>query len=128
MGPSEHGGRRRRGGLEDEVVAVVAASSEPLTVAEVRDRLDADLAYTTVMTTLARLSDKAVLQRTPRGRAFAYRLADPAAAAAQQMHAVLEGTARSGGDRSAVLARFVGDLDPSDVPVLEALLRELDGG
>lgn len=37
-----------------------------------RDELDGDLAYTTVMTVLTRLNEKGLTARTARGRAFAY--------------------------------------------------------
>ena len=45
--------RRQRGGLEHEVVAVLAEHGAAMTPGQVRDALAADLAYTTVMTTLA---------------------------------------------------------------------------
>ena len=56
-------GRRARGTLEQEVVAALAAAHEPMTPAQVRDHLGRDLAYTTVMTVLARLSDKGLVTR-----------------------------------------------------------------
>lgn len=40
---------------------------------EVSEELDADLAYTTVMTLLTRLHRKAFLERRPAGRAWTYR-------------------------------------------------------
>src|SRR5439155_1537435 len=66
-------GRRARGTLEQEVVAALAAAHEPMTPAQVRDHLGRDLAYTTVMTVLARLSDKGLVTRERVGRAYAYR-------------------------------------------------------
>ena len=42
------------------------------TVAEVRDRLDADLAYTTVLTILRNLEEKGVVAHTAEGRAHRY--------------------------------------------------------
>jgi predicted transcriptional regulator len=42
------------------------------TVAEVRDRLDADLAYTTVLTILRNLEEKCYVSRVAEGRAHRY--------------------------------------------------------
>jgi len=50
MGP-----RRPLGALEAEILEVLWHSDRALTPAEVLDALDADLAYTTVMTVLGRL-------------------------------------------------------------------------
>jgi len=65
-------GRRPRGTLEQEVVAALAAAAGPMTPAQVRDHLGGDLAYTTVMTVLARLSEKGLVTRRRVGRAYAY--------------------------------------------------------
>ena len=104
-------------------MACLATSEEPLTPAQVKAALDADLAYTTVMTTLARLHHKRVLQRTASGRAYAYSLIgdeDDAQAglAAHRMLQVLE----AGADRAGVLARFVDDLSAEDEALLLAVL------
>ena len=48
--------RRGRGDLKQQVLTVLLASDVPMTPAQVRDAIDADLAYTTVMTVLNRLS------------------------------------------------------------------------
>jgi len=66
-------GRRQRGGLEHEVIAVLAADGGAMTPGQVRDALGAELAYTTVMTVLARLCGKGAVTRQRSGRAFAYR-------------------------------------------------------
>ncbi|MFM6851651.1 MAG: BlaI/MecI/CopY family transcriptional regulator [Terrabacter sp.] len=118
-------GARARGGLEREVLATVAAAIAPVSTAEVHAHLGPDLAYTTVMTTLARLHDKGVLRREKRGRAFAYELATrvedvDASLTAHRMHRLLETEA----DRAGVLARFVADLSSED----EALLTDLLSG
>ena len=47
--------RRASGALESEVMSALWSAAEPLTPREVRERLAAPLAYTTVMTTLNRL-------------------------------------------------------------------------
>ena len=54
--------------------------AEPFTVRDVYARLH-DLAYTTVMTTVARLADKGLLsaEEASQGRAYLYRLALPPA-------------------------------------------------
>jgi predicted transcriptional regulator len=114
--------RRDRGELETEVLVALAAADRPLTPSEVLAELDRPLAYTTVMTTLSRLYDKGVLTRERAGRAYAYAVADAATRAAREMRRVLD----AGGDRDAVLARFLDELSPDDVPVLQRLLGEAE--
>jgi predicted transcriptional regulator len=123
---------RRRGALEQEVLSCLAAAARPLTVSEVLADLGGDLAYTTVLTALARLHAKGALRREPSGRAFAYSLADDPAAmgasvTARRMARLLD----AGHDRAGVLARFVADLSPEDERLLTELLadgRAQDGG
>jgi predicted transcriptional regulator len=126
VGISRQAERRPRGGLERQVLACLAAAGRSLTPREVLDELGGGLAYTTVMTTLSRLYDKGVLERHAAGRAYAYALADdPSAvqsiAVAQRMRRLLD----AGGDRAAVLARFVSDLRPEDERLLAELLGDL---
>ncbi|GAB3883841.1 BlaI/MecI/CopY family transcriptional regulator [Terrabacter terrigena] len=116
-------GARARGGLEREVLATVAAATAPMSTAQVHAQLGPQLAYTTVMTTLARLHEKGVLRREKRGRAFAYELATrvedvDASMTAHRMHRLLEAEA----DRAGVLARFVADLSSEDEALLTGLL------
>ena len=116
-------GRRARGSLEDEVLGVLSRAGEPQTVAQVTEALGAATAYTTVMTTLARLHDKGALSRERRGRGYRYSMAGSAttvsaAVAARQMHRLLGRV----GQRSDVLARFVSELQPGDDEVLLDLL------
>jgi len=61
-------GRRRRGVLEQQVLARLAMADGPLSPAEVQAALGGELAYTTVMTTLARLYGKRALNRVLDGR------------------------------------------------------------
>jgi len=115
--------RRRRGTLEQQVVAALAAAPRPMTPAQVRDQLGGDLAYTTVMTVLARLCEKGVVTRQRMGRAYAYRaVRDEAEITARQMQRLLDG----GDDRAAVLSRFVGVLTDDDERLLSELLGRAD--
>jgi predicted transcriptional regulator len=113
--------RRPAGALEGEVLAALWAADQPLTPAEVQARMGGDLAYTTVMTALARLHEKGALKREKAGRAFAYTpLLDRPGIAAARMRELLE----AGEDREAVLARFVGALSEEEEELLADLLRE----
>ena len=116
---------RGRGELEREVLASVAAAPGPVTANDVLADLGGGLAYTTVMTTLARLESKGVLARSMPGRAYAYSLVgDPGqveeALAAHRMRRVLD----SRGDRASVLARFVAELSAEDEQTLRSLLAD----
>jgi predicted transcriptional regulator len=97
-----------------------------LTPNEVQSRLaggGAELAYTSVMTTLARLHGKGLADRRRRGRAWEYRPAERAAEhAAEQMRSLLG----AGPARALVLSRFVAGLRPEDEVVLQRLLGEAD--
>ena len=99
--------RRPSGALETEVLAALWAADAPLTPRHVQRELGVGLAYTTVMTALARLHEKGVVTREKQGRAYAYTpLLD------------------EGGDREAVLARFLGTLSDADERTLLELLNE----
>lgn len=115
--------RRESGRLETAVIAVVAASADPIAVAEVQKQLPGDPAYTTVMTTLSRLATKGALQQSREGRAFRYSLAAPLdsvddAVTARRMRRLLS----DGSDRAGVLARFVDQLDDEEGRMLAELL------
>jgi predicted transcriptional regulator len=110
--------RRDRGALENEVLGALAGG--PLTTREVLEQLGADLAYTTVMTTLTRLHEKGAVTRENTGRTFTYSLADRSSVQARSMRRTLD----TAPDREGVLARFLDELDPDDVPVLQRLLRQ----
>ncbi len=112
--------RRAAGELEADVLATLWRADAAMTPGQVREQLGATLAYTTVMTILARLYDKGSVTRTRAGRAFAYRPAfDQAEFAATRMREVLD----AGYDREAVLARFVGTLNTDEEKTLASLLR-----
>lgn len=115
--------RRAHGDLKQQVLDVLLASDSPLTPAQVRDALDAGLAYTTVMTVLNRLTDQGLVTRRRSGRAYAYKaVADGAEVTARQMRRLLDG----GEDRVAVLRRFVGVLSEDDERALVDMITRLD--
>ncbi|MGI5469563.1 BlaI/MecI/CopY family transcriptional regulator [Streptomyces sp. CA-132043] len=115
------GRRRGQGELEAQVLSVLRLSSGPATAAWVQERLDGDLAYTTVMTILSRLLTKGAVTRERLGRAFVWQAAsDEAGLAALRMRRVLDGEA----DREAVLASFVTALSADDERLLRGLLHE----
>jgi len=60
------------GRLEQQVMDDLWGRGRPASVRDVREGLGADLAYTTLMTTLDRLYKKGLLERTKDGRAFLY--------------------------------------------------------
>lgn len=115
--------RRPLGTLESEVLDVLWAADRPLTSAEVLDRLDDQLAYTTVMTVLTRLWQKGLVDRRKSGRAFAYSAAvSEAGLVADRMHSALA----SSGDRTGTMSRFVDSLDSRQREQLRRLLEERD--
>ncbi len=116
------------GHLESAVLGVVAGATGPVTVADVQARLPGSPAYTTVMSTLARLAEKGALIRSMDGRAYRYELAAPAgsideAVTARQMRRLMS----QAGHRDAVLARFVAELDPDEERLLTDLLTRARG-
>lgn len=113
--------RRGHGDLAQAVLDLVGQASTPVTPAQVRDALGGDLAYTTVMTVMARLHDRGLLVRTRAGRAFAYTAVhDPAQVTARRMHRLLNVDQ----DRAGVLARFLDGLNPDDERLLRSLLDQ----
>lgn len=116
-------GRRPAGALEAEVLRVLVAASEPLTPRAVLDRLSSPLSYSTVVTILTRMFDKAMVARYKDGRSFRYApLTDESAVAAERMSAALG----AGTDRATVLRRFVAGLQPGDEELLRRLLSAGD--
>lgn len=111
--------RRPRGSLERGIRDVLATGAEAMTPAQVRDALGDDLAYTTVMTVLARMHDKGEVARRSAGRGYAYAIEDAAEITARRMRRLLTD---EGADRAAVLTRFVGSLEPGDEHLLRSLL------
>ncbi|MGW2347030.1 BlaI/MecI/CopY family transcriptional regulator [Streptomyces sp. NPDC001661] len=112
--------RRAQGELEAQVLAALRTAEAPVSAGWVRDRMDGDLAYTTVVTILARLQAKDAVTRRREGRSFVWTpVADEAGLAAFKMRKVLDGEA----DREAVLASFVTSLPEGDEQLLRDLLR-----
>lgn len=117
------GSRRGAGELESEVLAALWASSEPMTPGDVLEQLGGPLAYTTVMTTLARLYEKGLVERRRAGRGYAYSPAVlEADVAARRIRALLD----RGHDRDAVLQGFVSELSRDEERTVRALLDALE--
>ena len=109
------------GELESAVLHCLWSAQESLTPRMVLERLDRDLAYTTVMTILTRLFAKQLVTRTKVGRAYAYEPAiDEADFHADRMRAPLQDT----GDAGLALLRFVDRLSAKERRALEKALSE----
>lgn len=110
------------GSLEAAVLDVLWQSGEAMTPAQVLDGLGSDLAYTTVMTILARLHKKGLVDRSRLGRAYAYlpNLTE-AELAAERMRSTLVSTS----DQNATIGRFVDALSDREADALRAALEDL---
>lgn len=114
-------GRRPLGSLEAEILEVLWQSDHALTPADVLERLDAELAYTTVMTVLGRLWQKGLAQRSKVGRAFCYSATmTEADFSADRMRNALD----SSHDALATMSQFLDRLDVDQQQQLRALLEE----
>ena len=114
--------RRGYGDLAQAILDLVGQAGAPVTPAQVRDALGRELAYTTVMTVMARLYDRGLLARKRSGRAYAYTVVgDPAQVTARRMHRILDVDA----DRAGVLARFVDGLTGEDEQLVRSLLDQI---
>jgi predicted transcriptional regulator len=121
----DEGTRRAPGALEAEVLSILWEAEGPLAPADVQERLEGDLAYTTVVTILSRLHEKGVAAREKQGRSFRYRaVEDEPGLAARRMTKVLDNEP----DRRSVLARFVSNLSTSDERELRKLLGKSGTG
>ena len=111
------------GPLEAEVMERIWDGGEPMTVRQLVERINEGrrkpLAYTTVMTVMARLADKEILRRAMNGRGYVYEAVVPDAASIAVRTLV-----RNFGD--AALAGFVDEAnaDPKLRARLERLLRK----
>jgi predicted transcriptional regulator len=123
--PGEPANRRGAGELAGQVLGILHAAGEPMSPADVRERLGGELAYTTVVTILSRLHAKGVLDRERAGRAYRYTpVADEPGLAARRMASVLAAES----DREAVLARFVSGLSDEDEQALRRMLEDTGAG
>jgi predicted transcriptional regulator len=111
----------RLGDLERAVMDVLWDRVEPATVRDVGDALsDRELAYTTVMTVLDRLTAKRFVTRERIGRAWSYRpAASRDAYVAQLMLDALDLT----GSRDAALVRFARSVTGKEAEILRAALE-----
>ncbi|MFI6443424.1 BlaI/MecI/CopY family transcriptional regulator [Kitasatospora sp. NPDC050543] len=124
-GHDQRARRRGQGQLESQVLAVLRTAPGPATAGWVQQRLDGDLAYTTVVTILSRLHTKQAVSRTRAGRSYLWSAAsDEAGLAALRMRRLLDGER----DRDAVLASFVSALLPDDEGLLRSLLDSATDG
>ena len=114
-------GRRPDGALEGDILVALWRSDASMTPAEVRESLDSELAYTTVMTVLSRLHDKGLVSRSRRGRAYAYEAAvSESELTASKMTAALSSTS----DHRSALVGFVNELSSRDRRALKKLLGD----
>lgn len=112
------------GDLERAVMAVLWDHPDGATAQEVRAGLDGpELAVTTVLTVLTRLTRKDLVTRTADGRAHRYFAARTRDEFLSDLMADALGSAASAAERGAVLARFVGAIDPDDADALRRLVR-----
>ena len=102
------------------------SSAQPQSVREVHGVLVAerDIAYTTVMTVLDRLSKKHMAVREQHGRAYRYAAAQSREQmVAEVMHTALNGSAA---ERSAALVAFVDRVSDDDAAALREALERLE--
>lgn len=110
------------GELERVVMDAIWDADTPLTAYNVQAQLESAgraLAATTLLTVLSRLEKKGFVTADRSARPHHYRpVASRADHTAELMHEVLGGA----GDRTAVLARFVGGVSEQDAAILRRLL------
>ena len=99
-----------------------------LTVREVHEALaaDRDIAYTTVMTVMDRLSKKSLVSQKKGGRAYRYQAyASRGAMTADMMREALDEFSLK--DRRTALIAFVGDASSEEIAALRQALADLEG-
>lgn len=113
--------RRPDGALENDVLKVLWAAARPLLPGEINEQLNAGYAYTSIATILTRLQAKGLVERSPAGRAYAYRASiDESDLAARRIAELLD----SSSDRTQVLSRFIGGLPSREAKAIRALLDQ----
>ncbi len=116
--------KRPDGALEHEIMTVLWAATEPLPPGEIKERLAAELAYTSVATVLGRLQGKGLVRRIESGRAFVYEACmDESQLAVRRIGEVLSAAS----DKGQVLAGFIGSLSRKDIKALRAMLGKEPG-
>ncbi|HEX7716546.1 MAG TPA: BlaI/MecI/CopY family transcriptional regulator [Marmoricola sp.] len=124
--------RSNLGDLERSVMETLWDAGDGwLTVRDVHDRLSAgrDIAYTTVMTVLDRMTRKQIVEREREGRAWRYR---PTQSRGQMTAEVMRqalgefAEEANADDRAAALVAFVGEASDADRQALRDALTELD--
>jgi predicted transcriptional regulator len=125
--PQREGLRRVLGDLEADVMETMWQMGE-CSVRDVyeRMRLDKELAYTTVMTVMSRLSDKGLLSRRQRGKAYIY---VPSMGREQYLDKVVGEVMDSllFSHRDKVISHFVdrlGEADEKALSELEEIIRQ----
>lgn len=107
------------------MLAILGSATTPVAATWVQERLDGELAYTTVITILTRLLGKRAVTRSRSGRSFRWTpVADEAGLTALRMRRLLD----ERDDRDAVLSSFVSALSPHDEEVLRSLLKDAGPG
>ena len=116
----------RLGDLERAVMNVLWDAETALSVRDVLDALDDELAYTTVMTVLDRLGGKDMVVRERDGRAYRYLPAQTReAATAEALNAALD---EAGVDRTSALVHFARGVDAEEAAALRSVLEEIERG
>jgi predicted transcriptional regulator len=124
--------RSNLGDLERSVMETLWDAGDGwLTVRDVHDRLSTgrDIAYTTVMTVLDRMTRKQIVEREREGRAWRYR---PTQSRGQMTAEVMRqalgefAEEANADDRAAALVAFVGEASDADRQALRDALTELD--
>lgn len=113
--------RPELGDLERSVLEALWASPTPLSVRDVRERVERRpaLAYTTVLTVLDRLHEKSFVTRHKDGRAFLYR---PRIGRAQWLgERAARVLAAEDGGTTAVLAAFLDSAERADPNIVSDL-------
>ena len=114
------------GELERSVMDRLWAEPGPQSVRDVHAALlrERELAYTTVMTVLDRLSKKGLVVRTQDGRAYRYAAAQSREAlVAEVMHTALDDDQAH---RTAALVEFVGRVSPEEAEAMRQALARLE--
>jgi predicted transcriptional regulator len=126
LNPANEGLRQVLGDLEAEIMECMWESGSA-SVREVHECLSEqrDIAYTTVMTVMSRLTEKGLLQRTQVGRAYLYAPVETRDAFCTNIvRRVLDGF--FGGAGRPVLAHFVENLTEADSAELDSLAQVIE--